>query len=235
MNATRCIGLGLLVTAMAFAGANSYRVKFHQDLRIAGTVFTAGEYKGEMRGDMAAFDSGKGLVEGPAPLQPANKTFRYTAVHTSDKDVSEIDIGDTTSRLVFGSSDETNKSRFTLARGRYRYRTTLAPPPAFGCAVGPWKVVFTQKYCPRTNDERAASGAVRLLAALCVSTKAKNAIVPVAGDLVDQCGALSENRQKRAKKTMACCMTPVNASRPSGKNDFTDLARHRREGHPRYV
>ena len=108
MNATRCIGAGLLAAAMALAGSGSYGVKFYQDVRIAGTDIKAGDYKIEMHGDMAAFKSGKDTVEIPGSLQTADKKFTYTAVHTSNNEVNEIDIGGTASKLVFAPGQAEN-------------------------------------------------------------------------------------------------------------------------------
>lgn len=95
----------------AASAASSYSVKFYQPVQIGATEFKPGDYKVEMQGDKAVFRSGKNVVEVPATLQKGDKKYSYTAVTSQDSKVSEIDLGGTSSKIVFGAASTGNASK----------------------------------------------------------------------------------------------------------------------------
>ena len=103
---------GLATLALGVAGAAStYSVKFYQPVTIGTTELKAGDYKVEMQGDKAVFKNGKTSVEVPATLEKSNTKYNFTSFTTADSKVSEIDLGGTNSKIVFGGSAAGNASK----------------------------------------------------------------------------------------------------------------------------
>jgi len=97
--------LALATLALAAASAAS-----HYTLNLDSTQFAgdkelkAGEYKVEVSGDKAIFKSGKTVIEVPAALQKGDHKYSLTTYQSIDKKIQEIDLGGTTSKIVFGTT-----------------------------------------------------------------------------------------------------------------------------------
>lgn len=96
-------GLASLALGVASA-ASTYSVKFYQPVMIGGTELKAGDYKVEMQGDKAVFKNGKNVIEVPATLEKSNTKYNFTSFTTADSKVSEIDLGGTSTKIVFGAA-----------------------------------------------------------------------------------------------------------------------------------
>jgi hypothetical protein len=96
--------LGLATLALGVASAaSSYNVKLYDAVSIGGTQLKAGDYKVEMQGEKAVFKTGKTVVEVPATMGTADKKFGATSFVSEKDQLLEIDLGGTTSKILFGS------------------------------------------------------------------------------------------------------------------------------------
>ncbi len=102
-------GVATLALGIASA-ASSYDVKVYEPMSVGGTELKAGDYTVTMQGDKAVFKSGKKVVEVPATLGSSEKKFSSTSLLSMDKKVTEIDLGGTKSKIVFGSETPAAKS-----------------------------------------------------------------------------------------------------------------------------
>jgi len=108
----RKVVFSLATFALAAASAaSSYSVKFDQPVTIGATELKPGDYKVEMQGDKAVFKSGKNVVEVPATLEKADKKYNYTSFSSEGSKVSEIDLGGTNMRIVFGPASSGKASK----------------------------------------------------------------------------------------------------------------------------
>ena len=87
--------------AIASAAANSFTVTLTNSVWVSGTELKPGEYKLVMSGDKAVFTKGKVVVEVPATMEQATEKFASTTVLARDAQVKEIDLGKTTSKIIF--------------------------------------------------------------------------------------------------------------------------------------
>lgn len=93
----------LATLALGIAGAAStYNVKFYQPVWIGATELKPGDYKIEMQGDKAVFKSGKSSIEVPATMEKSDKKYNFTSFTSADSKISEIDLGGTATKIVFG-------------------------------------------------------------------------------------------------------------------------------------
>jgi hypothetical protein len=98
------VTLGLATLALGIASAaTSYNVKLYDPMWIGGTQLKAGEYKVEMQGDKAVFKMGKSVVEVPATFGTNDKKYASTSFVSEDSKVLEIDLGGTTSKIIFSA------------------------------------------------------------------------------------------------------------------------------------
>ena len=104
------LGLATLFLGVASA-ASSYDVKFYDPVWIGATQIKAGDYKVEMQGDKAVFKSGKNVVEVPATIAKSDKKYNFTALSSADSKVSEIDVGGTNVKIMFGPEVSSSASK----------------------------------------------------------------------------------------------------------------------------
>ena len=98
------LALGLTTFALAIASAAStHTVTFNDAVWVNGTKMKAGNYSVEVTGDKAIFKMGKSVVESPVTLEKADKKFGQTSSIVTDSKVKEIDLGGTTSKLIFAT------------------------------------------------------------------------------------------------------------------------------------
>ncbi len=95
--------LATLALGVASA-ASSYNVKLYDPMWIGSTQLKAGDYKVEMQGDKAVFKSGKNVVEVPATMGTVDKKFSATSFVSEKAQLQEIDLGGTTSKILFSSA-----------------------------------------------------------------------------------------------------------------------------------
>ncbi len=97
--------LGIAVFAVGIASAaSSYSLKLYDSVTIGGTQLKAGDYKVEMQGDKAVFKSGKNAVEIPATFGTNDKKYSSTSFVSENSKVLEIDLGGTTTKILFGAA-----------------------------------------------------------------------------------------------------------------------------------
>src|SRR5580693_9121828 len=88
--------------ALAVASAAHYNLKLDSAQWAGDKQLKPGDYKLEIVGDKAVFTSGKTVVEVPATVQQNSKKFSLTTYQASDSKIQEIDLGGTTTKIVFG-------------------------------------------------------------------------------------------------------------------------------------
>ena len=98
---TLCFGTLVLGVASA---ASSYTINLSSDATAGSTQLKAGTYKLEVEGNQAIFKQGKATTTVPVTVEKAPTPFRYTSVDTRGSKLLEIDLHGTTTKLVFGSS-----------------------------------------------------------------------------------------------------------------------------------
>jgi hypothetical protein len=97
--------LAIATLALAAASAAS-----HYTLNLDSTQFAGdkelkpGEYRVELAGDKAIFKSGKTVVEVPATVEKSEHKYALTTYQSVDKKIQEIDLGGTTTKIVFASA-----------------------------------------------------------------------------------------------------------------------------------
>lgn len=97
--------LGLATLALAVASAAShYNLKLDTAQWAGDEELKPGDYKVELVGDKAVFTTGKTVVEVPATTQKSEKKFSATTYQASGSRIVEIDLGGTTTKLVFGTT-----------------------------------------------------------------------------------------------------------------------------------
>ena len=63
-----------------------------------------GTYSVQVVGEKAVFSSGKTVVEVPATVQTNDKKYAHTSFAARDSKITEIDLGGTNTKLVFGAA-----------------------------------------------------------------------------------------------------------------------------------
>jgi hypothetical protein len=98
------MAFGLTTFALAIASAAStHSVTFNAPVWVNGTQLKAGQYSVEVTADKAVFKMGKSVTASPVTLEKADKKFGSTSSIISDSKVKEIDLGGTTSKLIFAT------------------------------------------------------------------------------------------------------------------------------------
>jgi len=97
---------GVLSLGIALA-ASGYSVKVIDPTWVGQTELKPGEYKVQVEGDKVQFKMGKTVIEAPAKVQTNTSKFAFTQLGTKVVDgkakLEEIDLGGTTSKIVFSS------------------------------------------------------------------------------------------------------------------------------------
>ena len=93
---------GLVILGIAVvSAATSAKVVFHNDVVINGSTVKAGEYKVDINGGTATLKQGKTVLEAHVKLEDNASKFADTTIKLSGKDLDEIRIGGTRTRVVF--------------------------------------------------------------------------------------------------------------------------------------
>jgi hypothetical protein len=96
-----------LAIAVASAAEKTYHVTLNEPASVNGTQLKPGEYKVQMEGDKAILKLGKTVIEAPARIQTADHKYDTTSVNISNASsqptLTEIHVGGTTTRIVFGA------------------------------------------------------------------------------------------------------------------------------------
>lgn len=100
--------IGFVVAALSVASAETFRVTFAEPSVVKGTELKAGDYRVEVKDNLAVIAKGKQRVEVPVRVENADKKFSSTKVLYGTEGgkylIQEIRIGGSTTRLVFESS-----------------------------------------------------------------------------------------------------------------------------------
>ena len=98
-----------ILSALAMAGAgNTYKVDLYQATVVNGTTFKPGECKVEVRDNQVVLKQGKTSAETTVRVENAGNKFNTTSVGYSEGNhIQEIRLGGTTTKLVFGSTENT--------------------------------------------------------------------------------------------------------------------------------
>lgn len=99
-----CFALATLGLAVAMA-ASSYKVTLPSDVSAGSVTLKAGDYKVEVEGNQATFRQGKEEIKVPATVETSTIKFADTNVETSGTNLQAIDIGGTTTKIVFKSAN----------------------------------------------------------------------------------------------------------------------------------
>jgi hypothetical protein len=101
----------LLAVGLASAAPKAYHITLNQTAWVGGNELKAGDYKVEIEGDKITFSSGKKLqVQVPAKVESNPRKFDSTSVVVNDASskamVQEIDLGGTTTKLLFTAASK---------------------------------------------------------------------------------------------------------------------------------
>jgi hypothetical protein len=92
------LGLGMA------SAASSYKVTLPSDLSAGDVMLKAGNYKVEVEGNQATFKQGKEEINVPATVETGTSKFPDTLLEASGTNLQAIDIGGTTTKIVFNSA-----------------------------------------------------------------------------------------------------------------------------------
>jgi hypothetical protein len=99
------LSLSLATLALGVASAASaYKVTIPSDTWAGDTQLKAGNYKVTVEGNQAVFTMGKQTVQVPASMETSTGKFSDTMLETTGTKLSAIDIGGTTTKIVFKSA-----------------------------------------------------------------------------------------------------------------------------------
>ena len=96
---------GMLI---AVAAAGSYKINVIEDTTVEGKQLKAGDYKVEVGNNTATLKHGKETITVPAHTEQAASKFPGTKIRYVDNSIREINIGGTTTRIVFSGENGTN-------------------------------------------------------------------------------------------------------------------------------
>jgi hypothetical protein len=96
-------GIAALALGVASA-ASSYSVKIYDTLTIGGNQFKPGDYKVEMKDNKVTFKMGKSVVEVPATFATNDRKYESTTFVSENSKVIELDLGGTTTKVMFNGS-----------------------------------------------------------------------------------------------------------------------------------
>lgn len=87
------------------AAAGSYRFTVSRDATVAGKELKAGDYKIEMKGDMAVLKHDGQTLEVPAHMETEPDKFSATTVrYREGRDLEQVGFGGTHTKIVFTRS-----------------------------------------------------------------------------------------------------------------------------------
>lgn len=90
------------------AAAGSYHFTVSRDVTVAGKELKPGDYKVEMKGDVAVLKHDGKTFEVPAHLETDTNKFPATTVrYANDKELQQIGFGGTHTKIVFSAPGTT--------------------------------------------------------------------------------------------------------------------------------
>lgn len=93
---------------MTLSAAGSYHFTISKDVSAAGKQLKAGDYKLEMKGDVAVLKHDGQTIEIPARVETAPNKFVTTSVmYANEKEITQVVFGGTHTKIVFTASDST--------------------------------------------------------------------------------------------------------------------------------
>src|SRR5713226_7095015 len=99
-----------LGVSVAYA-ASSYRVTLYKPTTVNGTELKPGDVKLELQGDKVVFKQGKTTAEAAVKVENGAQKFEATSVgyegDTANKQIQEIRLGGTTTKLLFDQGGKT--------------------------------------------------------------------------------------------------------------------------------
>jgi hypothetical protein len=99
------LSLGLATLALGIASAaSSYKVNIPADTWAGDTQIKAGDYKVTVTGNQAVFTMGKQSVQVAASVENNTSKFADTMLEASGNKLQAIDIGGSTTKIVFKST-----------------------------------------------------------------------------------------------------------------------------------
>lgn len=96
--------LATLALGVASAASSHYNLTLDTPQWVGDKQLKAGDYKVELTGDKVVFKTGKTVVEVPATVQKSDQKYLHTSYASQDSKIKEIDLGGTTTKVIFGSS-----------------------------------------------------------------------------------------------------------------------------------
>jgi len=94
--------LGLVTFALAVASAaSSYNITLYKDTVVNGSTLKPGSYQVKVDNNTATIKQGKTVVEAPVKIENNGEKFSGTSLLVNGKDLQEIRVGGTHTRLVF--------------------------------------------------------------------------------------------------------------------------------------
>jgi len=102
----------VVLGSMAFAAGNTVRVNLDRDSVIEGKTVRAGNYKISVENGNAVLSHGKESIQVPAREEAAPNKFPSTELtYKGTADLQEIDLGGTTTRIVFEGAAPMNSGQ----------------------------------------------------------------------------------------------------------------------------
>ena len=93
---------GFAFAALAvMSAANRYTVTFYDPVVVNGTSLKPGDYNLEIKDNTAIIKQGKITAQAPVKLENDDKKFTTNTVRITGKQVEEIRLGGTHTRVVF--------------------------------------------------------------------------------------------------------------------------------------
>lgn len=98
------ITLATLAFAAIASAAEKHTITLFSPTIIGGQELKAGEYRLELNNNKVSIKDGKRLIEADVKVESEASKFGSTAVrYTQDKQVTEIRLGGTKTKLLFGN------------------------------------------------------------------------------------------------------------------------------------
>jgi hypothetical protein len=98
----------VLCPLVAAFGADNVRFTLHQAASLNGTPLKPGDYRIQVDGGKATLRVGKTVIESPVKVEAGAQKFKETMVSLEGPQgafkISEIDIGGSTTRIVFSGT-----------------------------------------------------------------------------------------------------------------------------------
>jgi len=94
----------LSALAAGIASAASYKIMIRSNSTVGATELKAGLYTVEMKGDKTLFKSEGKTIAVPAALEKSPVRFADTMYVSKDSTIMEIDLGNTSEKIVFGGA-----------------------------------------------------------------------------------------------------------------------------------